>query len=111
MAHIWLQQQKQIYRLRNVHAGYVLYRALVIEKIFTFSGKGCQSLHIPYSPKNKPPPLLILKFLHRYVCLDYKPPSHQVARPCTRTRMRERVRTLPRPSVDYEYKEESFVWW
>ena len=30
VAHVWLQQQKQIYRLRNVRAGYVLYRALVI---------------------------------------------------------------------------------
>ena len=30
VAHVWLQQQKQIYRLRNVCAGYVLYRALVL---------------------------------------------------------------------------------
>ena len=29
MPHVWLQQQKQIYRLHNVRAGYVLYRALV----------------------------------------------------------------------------------
>ena len=41
---------------------------------------------IPYPPANKPPskisplPSLTFKFLHRYVCLDYKPPSHQVDR-------------------------------
>ena len=29
MEHVWLQQQKQIYRLRNVRTGYVLYKALV----------------------------------------------------------------------------------
>ena len=29
IALVWLQQQKHIYRLRNVRAGYVLYRALV----------------------------------------------------------------------------------
>ena len=34
MEHVWLQQQKQIYRLRNVRAGYVLYRALVISSIY-----------------------------------------------------------------------------
>ena len=28
VAHVWLQQQKQICRLRDVHAGYVFYRAL-----------------------------------------------------------------------------------
>ena len=39
---------------------------------------------IPYPPENKPPskisplPSLTFKFLHRYVCFDYKPPSHQV---------------------------------
>ena len=53
-------------------------------------------LLIPYPPENKPPskispvPSFTLKFLHRYVCLDYKPPSHQVD--CIRTRARERVR-------------------
>ena len=30
LAHIWLQQ---IYRLRNVRAGYVLYRALVFQMV------------------------------------------------------------------------------
>ena len=39
---------------------------------------------VPYPPENKPPskisplPSLTVKFLHRYACLDYKPPSHQV---------------------------------
>ena len=33
MAHVWLQQQKQIYRFLNVRAGYVLYRALVYETV------------------------------------------------------------------------------
>ena len=41
-------------------------------------------MHIPYPPENKPLPSLTLKFLHRYVCLDYKPPSHQVD--CTHAR-------------------------
>ena len=45
--------------------------------------------------KISPLPSLTLKFLHRYVCLDYKPPSHQVD--CTRTRARERVRTYVTP--------------
>ena len=36
MVHVWLQQQKQIYRLRNVHAGYVLYRALVFISVCSF---------------------------------------------------------------------------
>ena len=31
-------------------------------------------------PKISPLPSLTFKFLHRYVCLDYKPPSHQVDR-------------------------------
>ena len=60
---------------------------------------------IPYPPENKPPskirplPSLTLKFLHRYVCLNYKPPSHQVD--CTRTHAREHVRMYVTPPFNW----------
>ena len=40
VARVWLQQQKQIYRLRNMRAGYVLYRALVIKELEIHGGFG-----------------------------------------------------------------------
>ena len=55
---------------------------------------------VPYPPENKPPskisplPSLTVKFLHRYVCLDYKPPSHQVE--CTRIYTCMRAQTYVR---------------
>ena len=75
------------------------------------------TIQVPYPPDNKPPskisplPSLILKFLHRYVCLDYKPPSHQVD--CTRTRARERVRTYVTPSFNWLRVQRGIfcIWW
>ena len=44
-------------------------------------------------PEISPLPSLTFTFLHRYVCLDYKPPSHQVD--CTYTRTRARTYVTP----------------
>ena len=66
-------------------------------------------LDVPYPPVNSPLPSLILKFLHRYVCLDYKPPSHQVD--CTRTCMRERVCTYVTSPFNWLQRGIYCVWW
>ena len=61
--------------------------------------------------KISPLPSLTLKFLHRYVCLDYKPPSHQVD--CTRTRARKRVRTYITPPFNWLWIQRGIfcIWW
>ena len=62
-------------------------------------------------PKISPLSSLTPKFLHRYVCLDYNPPSHQVD--CTRTRARERVRTYVTPPFNRLRVQRGIfcVWW
>ena len=68
----------------------------IIIKIILHTRWWGRTMYIPYPPENKPPskrsPLhsLTLKFLHSwYVCLDYKPPSHQVD--CTHTHTHARA--------------------
>ena len=69
VAHVWLQQQKQIYRLRNVRAGYVLYRALV-NSVFTH--------HLVFT--GSPELELVIVTVHLLsasltIALFYRPPS------------------------------------